>query len=296
MRVLITGAGGMLGRDVEKFFRDSGDEVLATARQSANGALPLDVCDPRATRELIRDCYPDVVVHCAANTNVDGCERDPDSAYRDNALGVWSVASAAEQIGATLVVISTDFVFDGALSRPYTEYDEPNPLNVYGASKLAGERLALQHCRRTYVVRTSWLFGVYGRNFVYTIAKRAKENRELHVVADQYGTPTYTADLAAFLPALLNTNLYGLYHVNNAGSATWFEFAVAIVERLGLDDVAFHPLSSEECAVRFNTPTHRPKNSVLRRYNLELLGIDTMRPWENALDAFIADARRAGTI
>jgi len=296
MRVLITGAGGMLGIDVEKFFRDSGNEVLATARTSTNGAIPLDVCDPKATRDLIRDCYPDVVIHCAANTNVDRCERDPDSAYRDNALGAWSVAVAAEQVGATLVAISTDFVFDGTLDRPYTEFDEPNPLGAYGASKLAAERLVLQHCQRAYVVRTSWLFGVNGKNFVYTIAKRARELRELYVVADQRGAPTHTADLAAFLPTLLDTKLYGLYHVTNAGSATWYEFAQAIVDRLSLDDVAFHPLTSEECAVRFNTPTRRPKNSVLRRYNLELLGCDTMQPWENALDAFISEARRAGTI
>lgn len=296
MRILITGAGGMLGVDAEKFFRDSGHEVLATARQSTNGAIPLDVRDPKATRELIRDCFPDVVLHCAANTNVDGCERDPDAAYRDNALGTWSVAVAAEQVGATLIAISTDFVFDGAQGRPYTEFDEPNPLGVYAASKLAAERLALRHCQRTYVVRTSWLYGLHGRNFVYTVAKRAKESGELFVVADQRGTPTFTMDLAASLAALLDTKLYGLYHVNNAGSATWYEFARAIVDRTGLRDVAIHPLTSEECAVRFNTPTARPKNSVLRRYNLELLGCDTMRPWQSALDAFIADARGAGTI
>ncbi len=286
----------MLGTEAKLFFAAEGDDVVTTSRLGGDGALPLDVTDPRAVRVLFRDLTPDVVLHCAANTNVDGCERDPDAAYRGNALATWAVAVAAEEIGATLVAVSTDFVFDGTIDRPYTEFDPVNPLGQYGASKLAAEKLALQHCRRTFVVRTSWLYGMHGKNFVFTIAGRAKSGGDLYVVADQRGTPTWTYDFVRFLPELIETRLYGLYHLNNAGETSWYEFARAIVAGIGYGDTPVHPLTSDECAQRFATPTRRPQNSVMRRYALELLGLDTMRPWDAALTEFIAEAKRAGKI
>jgi dTDP-4-dehydrorhamnose reductase len=296
MRVLITGAGGMLGTEAKLFFASEGHDVIATSRLGGDDTLPLDVTDPRAVHVAFRDLTPDLVLHCAANTNVDGCERDPDAAYRGNALATWSVAAASEEIGATLVAVSTDFVFDGALDRPYTEFDVTNPLGQYGASKLAAENLALQHCRRTFVVRTSWLYGLYGKNFVFTIAGRARSGGDLYVVADQRGTPTWTYDLVRFLPRLVDTRLYGRYHLNNAGATSWYEFARAIVAGIGCEGTPVHPLTSDECAERFATPTRRPQNSVMRRYALELLGMDTMRPWDAALAEFIAEAKRAGKL
>ncbi len=199
MRILITGAAGMLGTDARRVFAEHGHEVVATdvIADEAQGIRSLDITDAPAVRALFAEVRPELVFHGAAYTNVDGCERDPDPAYKVNALGSWTVASAAESVGAALVAISTDFVFDGSKGSAYTEFDTPNPISHYGASKLAGENLARQSCRKTYVVRTSWLYGVHGKNFPFTMLMLAKTKPELNVVADQYGTPTYTVDLAA---------------------------------------------------------------------------------------------------
>ncbi len=298
MRILITGAAGMLGTDARRLLAARGHEVIATdIGPAAEGEVhPLDITDFGGVRAFFAQARPDLVFHGAAYTHVDNCERDPDLAHRVNALGTWAVASAAEEVGAALVAISTDFVFDGTKKTPYTEFDAPAPLGHYGASKLAGENLARAACRRTYVVRTSWLYGVHGKNFPYSILKLAQANPSLPVVADQWGTPTYAVDLVEAIADIIETPLYGVYHVTNAGETNWHGFAEAILAKNGLNHVSVVPITSDEYAARFGSPTRRPAYSVLRRYALELQGRDTLRPWEDALDAFLLSAREQGKI
>ena len=302
MRILITGAAGMLGTDAARILAERGHEVIPTdvGPAAVGNVRPLDITDVQATHAMVAEVRPDAVLHGAAYTNVDGCERDPDQAYRVNALGTWSVASAAEEAGAALVCLSTDFVFDGAKGSPYTEFDAPHPLSQYGASKLAGENLARSACRRCSIVRTSWLYGVHGKNFPYTVLRLAqaslKDGGELPVVADQFGTPTYTVDLIEAIAGILETRLYGVYHVSNGGETSWHGFAQAILARTGLGHVPVRPITSDEYAERFGSPTKRPPRSTLRHYALELQGRDTLPPWEDALDRFLEAARAAGKL
>jgi dTDP-4-dehydrorhamnose reductase len=298
MRILITGAAGMLGTDARRIFTEQGHHVLPTdvGPAAVNGIVPLDITDVPAVRTLFHELQPELVFHGAAYTNVDGCERDPDTAYKVNALGSWAVASAAEEVGAALVAISTDFVFDGTKQSPYTEFDAPNPISRYGASKLTGENLARAACRRCYVVRTSWLYGVHGKNFPYTVINLAKTKPELPIVADQFGTPTYTVDLVKAIIGIVSTGLYGVYHVSNSGETNWEGFAKAILAKTNLASVPVMPITSDDYAQRFGSPTKRPAYSVMRHYALELMGRDSLRPWEDALDAFLASAREHGKI
>jgi len=298
MRILITGAAGMLGTDARRILAAQGHEVIPTdvGPGAAGDIRPLDITDGAAVRAFFAQSNPDVVFHGAAYTNVDGCERDPDLAHKVNALGAWTVASAAEEIGAALVAISTDFVFDGTKGTAYTEFDAPSPISHYGASKLAGENLARAACRRCYVVRTSWLYGVGGKNFPYTVINLAKTKPELPIVADQFGTPTYTVDLVEAISEIIGTPLYGVYHVSNGGATSWEGFARAILAKTNLAHVPVRPITSDEYAQMFGSPTRRPAYSVLRHYALELMGRDTLRPWEDALDAFLASARELGKI
>ena len=226
----------MLGTDARRMLAQEGHHILATdVGPAATGEIaPLDITDLAGVRAVFGEFRPDVVLHGAAYTNVDGCERDPDMAFRVNALGTWTVAAAAEEVDAALVAISTDFVFDGRKGGRYTEFDSPNPISHYGASKRAGELLALQNCRRTYIVRTSWLYGVHGKNFPYAMLNLAKTKPELPVVADQIGTPTYTQDLVEAVSGIIERPLYGIYHVSNGGECSWADFARAVLAKSGL--------------------------------------------------------------
>jgi len=214
---------------------------------------------------------------------VDGCELEPDNAYRVNALGSRNVAVAAAKIGAKLVYISTDYVFDGAARRPYTEFDDTNPISVYGKSKLAGERYVAGLSNKYFIVRTSWPYGEHGHNFVKTMLRLAKEKNELTVVDDQVGSPTYTKDLARFIADLVHTELYGTYHAANTGSCSWYRFARTIFEMAGLDHVKVRPISTSE----LNRPAPRPAYSVLDHYCIRLEGLPDLRPWEEALEEYL---------
>ena len=298
MKVLITGAAGMLGTDARRILAERGHDVIATdvGPVAVGDVRPLDITDFAAVRAFFAKTNPDVVLHGAAYTNVDGCERDPDLAHRVNALGTWHVASAAEEVGAALVAVSTDFVFDGRKTSPYTEFDAASPISHYGASKLAGENLARSACRRCYVVRTSWLYGVHGKNFPFAMLGLAKTRPELPVVADQIGTPTYAVDLVNAIADIIQSPLYGVYHVSNRGETSWYGFAQAIFAKTNSAQVSLRPITSDEYAQTFGSPTRRPAYSVLRHYALELQGRDTLRPWEDALDDFLASARALGKI
>ncbi|MCE5198422.1 dTDP-4-dehydrorhamnose reductase [bacterium] len=282
MRVLVTGACGMLGRLVCAGLKHE-HHVIPT------DVLPecevLNIADTNSVFEVINRVRPEMVIHCAAMTDVDGCERDPDSAYKINAIGTWNIACACASVDASIAYVSTDYVFDGEKGEPYTEFDTPNPISVYGASKLAGEQAVRELCRKYYIVRTSWLFAPHGKNFPLSILRAAETNKQLRIVADQFGCPTYAKDLAAFLVHLVGSPLSGVYHFSNSGCCSWYDFAKGILGEAGKTDVEVLPIKSED----WPTPTRRPMFSVLRHYRMELLGRDGARPWQDAVAEFISE-------
>lgn len=281
MRILITGAAGMLGSDLQETLSSEHELILTDI---VGDLLGLDVTDKQAVSDILAGTKPDVVIHAAAYTNVDGCESDPDTAFRVNAFGTWNVASACAQNGAELLYVSTDFVFDGSKGEAYYEFDSPNPLNRYGASKLAGEWYVRNQCPRHWIVRTAWLFGLKGKCFPHTIINMAKEGKSLRVVADQVGCPTFTRDLSKKIAQIIDGSLYGTYHVTNTGSCSWYEFAKKALSLTGMDYVEITPITSEE----WPSPTQRPRHSVLRHWALEVQDMDDMRPWEEALADFVS--------
>lgn len=281
MKVLVTGACGMLGSLVCEKLRDKHTVIATDVLWQCE---MLDITDTSSVFDTINRVRPEMVIHCAAMTDVDGCERAPDTAHKINAIGTWNLACACASIDCPIAYVSTDYVFDGEKGEPYTEFDSPNPVSHYGASKLAGEEAIRELCPKHYVVRTSWLFSPRGKNFPLSILKAAEVRPELRVVADQIGSPTYANDLADFLIGLVGSPLYGTYHYTNAGHCSWFEFAQAILNAAGKSEVKITAITTEQ----WPTPTRRPKFSVLRRYRMELLGRDNARPWQDAVAEFAA--------
>ena len=279
MRVLVTGACGMLGRLVCSVLR-SEHHVIAT--DVTEGCEYMNIADPDSVFGVMNRFRPEVVIHCAAMTDVDGCEREPDKSYKLNAVGTWNVACGCASIDAAMTYISTDYVFDGEKGEPYTEFDMPNPTSAYGTSKLAGECAVIEVCPKHYIVRTSWLYAPHGKNFALTMLKLAENHDSIRVVADQYGSPTYAPDLAEFVASLVGSPMYGVYHYTNTGYCSWYEFASKILETAGKTNVEVIPIKTEE----WPTPTKRPQFSVLRHYRMELLGRDNARPWEDAVVEF----------
>jgi dTDP-4-dehydrorhamnose reductase len=280
MRYLITGASGMLGRDLQA--------ALAGREVTALGRADLDVTDAAAVAAAVRG--HDVVLNCAAYTKVDDAEPHEAEAYAANATGPANLATACADLGARLVTISTDYVFDGRATTPYAEDLPRDPINAYGRTKAAGEELALEaHPEGTYVVRTAWLYGEHGPNFARTMLQLAASRDTWSVVDDQLGQPTWTADLAAQLVAMLDADApAGIYHGTNSGEATWFEFARAVLEDSGLDPERITPTDSSA----FVRPAPRPSYSVLGHDAWAAAGLAPMRPWREAL----ADAIASGAV
>lgn len=277
MRVLVTGARGMLGAELCAMLAPR-HEVAAFDLAEADLTRPEAVAAIAARR-------PEAVVHCAAMANVDGCERDPDAAYAANGLGTRHVALACQRLDVPLLYVSTDFVFDGAKREPYYEWDAPNPLGHYGRSKLAGEQAVRELLSRFFIVRTSWLFGQHGKNFVSGILAKARADGTVRVVNDQTGSPTYARDLSAAMIRLIESPYYGAYHLTNAGSCTWHAFAAEAVRIAGVRaDVV--PITSAE----YPTPTRRPAYSVLRNFCWERTFGATLRPWQDALREHLSGA------
>jgi dTDP-4-dehydrorhamnose reductase len=275
MKVLITGANGQLGRDLVEIFRQD-HEV------TGYGSKDLDVRELEQCREILGQIKPDAVIHAAAYTAVDQAESDEDKAYSVNAFGSRNITQAAEEVGAKLCYISTDYVFDGTSSIPYKEYDNTNPCSVYGKSKLAGEKLVQSLSKRYFIVRTSWVYGQYGNNFVKTMLKLGKEKPLLRVVDDQIGSPTYTVDLCHFLMDLISTEKYGIYHASNSESCSWYEFAKAIFAESGYN-TQVEPCTTNE----FPRPAPRPKLSVMDHQSIRSNQFADLRPWREALSEFI---------
>lgn len=289
MRVLVTGANGMLGMDLCTLLEEAGHTVIRTDLAARPGVpvsewTPLDITNPQAVQDTMTLHQPDAVVHAAAWADVDGCERNPNRAFLVNTQGTWNVAAACGSRNALLVYISTDFVFDGTKPAPYTEFDLPHPLSHYGESKLAGEQLVTRLCPRHFITRTSWLFGAHGTNFPAKILELAKTRHEFPVVCDQFGSPTHTVDLARKLIWLLDSPLYGIYHITNTGKTSWCELASTALELAGIRNVHVIPTPASQ----WPSPTRRPENSVLRHQALEMQGKDDLPDWKQGLADFLA--------
>jgi dTDP-4-dehydrorhamnose reductase len=278
MKVLITGAGGMVGGVLAEHCRGLGDDVLAFDREG------LDITDERATREAFGRLRPEAVINCAAWTDVDGCELDPQRAFLVNSQGVETLATASRLAGASFVTVSTDYVFDGVKAEGfYTQRDDPHPASAYGAAKLEGERRAQIASARTSVVRTGLVFGPGGRNFLSTVVERARRGERLKAISDSYGTPTYAPDLAARLRELAELDLPGVYHVVNSGEGTSYEgFARAAAEAAGVGEAEIEPVLMDS----LKRPAPRPRNSRLRCLLSEAIGLRPLRDWREALREF----------
>ena len=284
MRILVTGATGQLGSDVVTVFEAAGHTVLGCGRAT------LDITNQEQCANVITQFQPDVVIHSAAYTAVDAAESDVDGAYLVNAEGTRNVTVAAEKCGAKIIYISTDYVFDGQSDAPYQEYDNTDPRSIYGKSKRAGEALVQSLSSRYFIVRTAWVYGLHGNNFVKTMLRLAQEKPLLQVVNDQQGSPTYTVDLAGFLLELSETDKYGVYHATNSGTCTWYEFTQAILEDAAeLNGMKF-TASLEPCTTeQFPRPAPRPRNSVLDHMSIRTNGFQDLRSWREGLRAFLEE-------
>ena len=274
MRVALTGSDGMLGSDISNVFSD--------VELTAFDLNDFDITDLDKTVSIIKDTNPDCLIHTAAYTDVDGCELDPEKAYLINGTGARNVTMACEEIKCPIIYISTDYVFDGAKKKPYDEWDMTAPVNQYGFSKLLGERFVSSMTNRFYIVRTSWLYGKNGKNFVETISRLLSEKDEIEVVDDQVGSPTFTYDLALKLRELIGKG-YGTYHITNSSQCSWYEFAVEIAG-LKSGKTKIKPTTSD----KFKRPAKRPAFSVLDNAMLRLEGIHELRHWKEALKDYLS--------
>lgn len=276
---LITGGQGLLARFLRLHLERSGWRVAAPSHRE------LDVTSEEQVREAIERVLPDVIINCATTGDVDRCEREPDWAYAVNELGPRLLARASRGAGIDVVHTSTDYVFDGAKEGFYTQEDEPNPLSVYGKSKLAGERAVVDEAERFYIVRTSWLFGEGGKNFGSRVIEYARKGARLKGVADQTSIPTYAPDLAARIEEIIHRGAHGLYQVTNTGVTSWHEFARLALDLAGMGNVEMEPISRAE----LNQAAPRPMNSAMRCIVSEKLGLEPLRHWREALADFVRD-------
>lgn len=285
MKILVTGAGGQLGRAMVRVLGES-HRVIGYDRRG------WDVTDERRTREILLLEKPDAVIHCAAWTDVDGYETDPLKAYRINAQASRQLAAACGRMEIRMVYVSTDYVFDGTRQEGYVETDPADPINVYGRSKWLGEGWVRTLCPSHLILRTSWVFGRGGSgNFVTAILNRARAGMPLRVVDDQRGCPTYTVHLAEKTKELLSADASGVFHTAGSGDCTWFQFARAILRRAGLDAVSVTPIPSEELGRK----ARRPRVSVLRSIRLSNWGIAPLPRWEEGLEAYFCEGEEDGT-
>ena len=275
MKIMIIGSEGMLGHDLV--------DILSAEHEISTTTIDtLDITDIDKTIETVKKNSPDVLIHAAAFTDVDGSESNPDLAYKVNAIGTRNVAVACREAGSAMVYICTDYVFDGTNKNPYREYDQTKPLGVYGKTKHLGEVYIRDILDKFYKVRTSWLYGYHGPNFVATMLNLAKTNDKISVVNDQIGSPTYTVDLAKSIGIIIKRPAYGIYHVTNTETCSWYEFAVEIFRQANFD-VELKPVTTEE----FPRPAPRPKYSVLEHYSWKMEGYPEIRSYKEALADYI---------
>jgi dTDP-4-dehydrorhamnose reductase len=291
MRILVTGAQGMLGSDVVKVCLEHAYDVIATDISSSGNKL--DITDEGSIRSALSFIRPAWVINCAAFTDVDAAEENEGTALALNAVAPAMLAQACKENSVRILHMSMNYVFDGTKDTPYTEYDIPNPINLYGRSKLEGEIGITRHMEDFIIVRSQWLFGLHGKNFVSTIIKAAQENESLRVVNDQHGSPTYTKDLASAMVVLLEMDVRGIFHVCNRGKTTWYDLAKKSLELMDLDTKVI-PVSTEE----YPRPAKRPTNSVLSAKKFMETTGKLMPIWQISLKEYIQEfihAERSST-
>ena len=295
MKILITGSKGQLGNELKDIINKGYSEIGKVSKVIKNSQVfdldvdKLDITDLKSVKNILNKIKPDVVINCAAATNVDGCESDEDFAFKVNALGPRNLAMVCEEIGAKLVQVSTDYVFSGIGEKPLTEYDLTAPYSVYGKTKLLGENYVREFCSKYYIVRTAWLYGYVGHNFVYTMRRLGKEKDSINVVNDQIGNPTHANDLAYHILKLIETDEYGVYHCTGKGECSWYDFAKMIIELSG-EECIVNPCTSEE----YKTPAKRPEYSSLDNMMLRNTVGDEMRNWQDAIKSFIENLKVRG--
>lgn len=283
MKVLIIGANGQLGSDLVKVFAK--EEIVPLTHRD------IEVCDHDKTRKVLESYSPDVVINTAAYHRTDECEENIEKTFQVNTFAVRNLAIVCRDIGSVLVHLSTDYVFGGEKTIPYIEDDFPNPINIYGTAKLAGEYFIRNIWEKHFIIRTSGLYGVAGSsgkggNFIELMLKLAKESKTIKVVNDQIFSPTYTKDLAEKIVRLFRTKRYGLYHITNNGECSWYKFAKAIFETCG-----FSPDLSPATTKEFGAKALRPRYSALDNRNLRVLALDDMRHWRDALREYLVEKR-----
>ena len=286
-KILVTGCNGQLGRAIRMEYENEQITFINTDVIEAEGIIALDITDIDQVMRLIKSEKPDVIINCAAHTNVDACEKQWDLAYKINAIGPRNLSIAASEVNAKMIHVSTDYVFEGNGQKPYTEFDMPNPVSAYGKTKLEGERFVQQFADRYFILRTAWLYGD-GKNFVKTMLRLAETHDEVSVVCDQLGTPTSAVELAKMIHYLEGTDNYGLFHATCEGDTNWAAFAEEIFKLAG-KNVKVNHVTSEQYAQMNPASANRPAYSILDNYMLRLTSEYKMADWKDALQAYMKE-------
>lgn len=284
-RILVTGCNGQLGRAVKLEYQDEDVELVRTDVREDDGIYALDITDVSQVRSFVQEVKPDVIINCAAHTNVDKCEEEWDLAYQINAIGPRNLSIAAKEADAKLIHISTDYVFEGNGTRPYTEFDAPNPVSAYGKTKLEGENFVKAFAGKYFILRTAWLYGD-GKNFVKTMLGLAEKYDEVNVVCDQVGSPTSAAELAKMVRYLEKTENYGVFHATCEGSCSWAEFTEEIF-RLAGKQVKVNHVTSKQYKEMNPASADRPAYSILDNYMLKLTTDFVMADWKDAIRVYM---------
>ena len=297
MKILITGSKGQLGNELQDIIKKGYSEIGEVSDEIKNSEVfPLDIDELDITnlenvKKVLNEIKPDVVINCAAATNVDGCEANQDLAFRINAIGPRNLAMVAEEIGAKVVQVSTDYVFSGKGESPLSEFEMPAPYSIYGKTKLKGEEYVKDFSSKYYIVRTAWLYGYVGKNFVYTMRTLGETKEELTVVNDQRGNPTNANDLAHHILRLIETEEYGVYHCTGKGECSWYDFS-SLIMKLSNRNCKVKPCTSEEYKEMYPNSAKRPEYSSLDNMMLRNTVGDEMRSWEEALEMFIKNIEK----
>ena len=289
-KILVTGCNGQLARVIRKAYEGTDTVFINTDVTELDDAVALDITDINAVMAIVEEQKPDVIINCAAHTNVDACETQWDAAYRINAIGPRNLSIAATKVGAKMIHVSTDYVFEGNGTRPYTEFDEPNPISAYGKTKYEGERFVKEFASKYFILRTAWLYGE-GKNFVKTMLKLAETREEVSVVCDQLGSPTSAVELAKMIHYLEPTENYGVFHATCEGDTNWADFAREIF-RLAGKSTTVRSVTSEEYAQMNPASAKRPAYSILDNYMLRLTGDYRMADWKDALQVYMSEERK----
>jgi dTDP-4-dehydrorhamnose reductase len=280
MKILVTGYNGQLGYDVVRVGKEKGFEMIGTGRSE------LDITSKQSVHDFVLNLKPDAIIHCAAYTAVDKAEDDQDTCWSVNVDGTKYLAAAAKKVNAKFMYISTDYVFDGKGTTPFKETDTPNPVGYYGLTKYEGEKVVQSLLEEWYIIRISWVFGINGNNFIKTMLRLGESRDQLTVVNDQFGSPTYTLDLAKLLIEMIQTEKYGIYHASNEGFTTWADFAKEVFSQAGLT-VNVEGIPTDE----YPTRAVRPKNSRMSKQKLVDNGFSPLPTWQDALQRYLDELK-----